>query len=103
MARSRRHVPISAVTCCESNKPFKKQEHGRERSKVKMMLHMGFEDYALPHPKHYGNEWASPRDGKEYFGDLARPTYFKIWNHLPYNDLWTPQEIKAIYNKGMRK
>jgi len=104
MSRSRRHTPISAITCCESNKPFKQQEHRRERCTVKTMLHMGYEDWQLPHPKKYGNEWASPRDGKTYFGDMLRCGYTTRW--FSFNTLrpfWTREEILNIYNKGMRK
>jgi hypothetical protein len=103
MSRSRRHTPISAVTGCESNKLFKKQEHRRERSKVKMLLHVGFEDWQLPHPKRYGNEWASPRDGKQYFGDIVRPSVVHAWINNPLGYCWTRKEVEDIYNKGMRK
>lgn len=104
MSRSRRHTPISAVTCCESNKPFKQQEHRRERSMVKMMLHMGYEDWQLPGHKMYGNEWASPRDGKQYFGDMLSPRYASQWSLLPgLRTLFTREEVLNRYKKGMRK
>jgi hypothetical protein len=69
MARSRKKTPISGVTCSTSNKEFKQQEHRRERRIVHQKLLMEhYED--LPHIKQFGNEWASPRDGKMWFGDL---------------------------------
>lgn len=75
MSRSRRHTPICAYTCCESNKKFKIYEHQRERATVKKSLIVALrkgteEEYLGPHPKKYGNEWASPRDGKGYFGEM---------------------------------
>lgn len=103
MSRSRRHTPIHAVTGCESNKPFKQQEHRRERATVKTMLRMGYEDWQLPHPKKYGNEWASPRDGKTYIGDCNRESYILGWLGGPLGHHWTYSEVKQIYNKGMRK
>ena len=75
MARSRKRTPISGVTCSESNKKFKQQEHRRERRAVRQGLLKCLEDEYLPHPKHYGNEWSSPRDGKMWFGDLNTYTY----------------------------
>jgi hypothetical protein len=63
MTRSRRKVPITGITCAESDKPFKKAEHSRERSHVRQALHVGDEP---PHPKAFGNPWVAPKDGKRY-------------------------------------
>ncbi len=67
MGKSYRHTPIHGVTTASSNKTFKKHEHRRERREVHIQLFTGNYD-DLPHPKQYGNEWASPRDGKVYWG-----------------------------------
>ncbi len=62
MSRSRRKTPISGLTTVGSNKSFKLDEHRAERCKVRVAVRVGDE---LPHPKEYGNEWKSPRDGKQ--------------------------------------
>ena len=79
MGKSFRKTPIGPATFNGSNKPFKLREHRRERKRAKQLIGQG-EYEALPHPKRYGNEWNSPRDGKLYF---EYPTY------LPYSYLWT--------------
>jgi hypothetical protein len=66
MSRSRRKTPISGITIASSNKEFKVAEHRRERALVRRALAAGTED--LLHHKMTGNEWASPRDGKRWFG-----------------------------------
>jgi hypothetical protein len=63
MTRSRRKTPITGITCAESDKPFKRAEHSRERSRVRQALHVGEEP---PHPKAFGNPWKSEKDGKQY-------------------------------------
>lgn len=68
MSRSKRKTPIIGMTARSSKpsaqKKFRSQEHRAERKKVKQLLHTAQE--LLPHPKEYGNEWSSPRDGKMY-------------------------------------
>ncbi len=63
-------------------KKFKQQEHKRERKLVKQSLENP------PHPKQFGNEWDSPRDGKLWFGnckykqaglDINWPEEYKKW------------------------
>jgi len=49
----------------KTQKEFRKYEHSAERNIVKRLLKT--EQYeSIPHPKEYGNEWASPRDGKQW-------------------------------------
>jgi hypothetical protein len=48
----------------ESDKPYKKQEHGRERSRVKQAVNT---DMPIPDPKKFGNRWGGPKDGKQYW------------------------------------
>ncbi len=76
VSRSRKKTPKggAAITKSREQKKFKRQEHKRERSKVRDMLKQGKYD-VLPSPKQYGNEWASPRDGKFYFGTLLSKWY----------------------------
>lgn len=67
-----------------AQKQFRKQEHRRHRKKVNDLLSIG-EYELLPHPREYGNEWASPRDGKQwldwkpyyFFGQLITPNLDK--------------------------
>lgn len=102
MSRSYKKTPISGITGAISNKPFKKQEHRRERRAVNCMLHTGKE--VMPHPKKYGNEWSSPRDGKSWFGDLRfanSRTICKIISHELY--LKALIENKLYYIELMRK
>lgn len=73
MSRSKRKTPIGGMTTSTAQKKFKEQEHRAERSKVRQDLKQNKE--ILPHPKEYGNEWASPRDGKQWFGE---PSYFYL-------------------------
>lgn len=47
-------------------KKFKQLEHRRERRAVKQC---DFLSEVFPHPKQFGNEWDSPRDGKYRFID----------------------------------
>lgn len=68
MSRSKKKTPITGITYSKSNKRFKQNEHRRERRAVNILLHTGKE--IMPPLKKYGNEWASPRDGKTYFGDM---------------------------------
>jgi hypothetical protein len=63
MSRSRKKVPITGITCAETDKPFKQQEHQRERSRVRDALKT--EKELLPDPKQFGNPWAAPKDGKQ--------------------------------------
>jgi gamma-glutamylcysteine synthetase len=72
MSRSRRHTPICGITYARSNKEFKVIEHGRERAEVRAALAGDVVDTL--HPKQFGNEWASPRDGKRWM-----PGWSKIW------------------------
>ena len=84
MSRSRKKTPISGMAGGASNKEFKKKEHRRERRQVNVMLLKG--KLVVPNRQKYGNEWASPRDGKMYFGNLKYDYY-----------------CYKYYKRGMRK
>ncbi len=64
MSRSRRKTPIFGHTTARSDKPFKRDEHRRERRKVRSLLKDGKEE--MPHRRKYGDEWNSPKDGKAW-------------------------------------
>ena len=58
-----------------AQKTFKQQEHRRERRAVNSLLTVEeFDNH--PDTKKYGNEWASPRDGKMWM-DLKNPNSSK--------------------------
>lgn len=78
MSKSYRKTPIMGICGGGMQKRFKQYEHRAERSTIKIKLKM--EDYDnLPHPKTYGNEWASPRDGKMWFGNLFDHDDYVKW------------------------
>lgn len=66
MSRSRKKIPIVGMTTAETDKPFKEREHRRERRRVRVSLRSGD---AIPHPKQFGNPWASEKDGKQYWNN----------------------------------
>lgn len=68
MSRSRKKTPIAGHTKSESDKPFKVQEHKRERRVVKHILTsaVDHDSIVLPDKEQYGNEWESPKDGKRW-------------------------------------
>ena len=67
MSRSRKKKPIAGITKAETDKPFKKDEHSRERTAVRDALRTDKE--VIPHPKEFGNPWLGPKDGKiDYTG-----------------------------------
>ena len=64
MSRSYKKTPIGGWGSTTAQKKFKQQEHRRERAAIRSSI---LNDI-LPHPKQFGNEWNSPRDGKGWFG-----------------------------------
>ena len=68
MSRSYKRNAITGNTMAESDKSFKRQEHRRERARVRTALMSAddFEEVILPDPKEFGNEWKAPKDGKQY-------------------------------------
>lgn len=67
MSRSRKKKPITGITCAETEKEFKQQEHSRERAHVRDALKTDKE--VLPHPKQFGDPWHGPKDGKQIWSD----------------------------------
>jgi hypothetical protein len=74
MSRSKRKTPIVAMTSHESDKPFKKAEHQRERAQVKVKLRTTEDDTALSSPKAFGGPGKSLKDGKQYVGHMRPET-----------------------------
>jgi len=65
MSRSRKKSPFIGVTTARSDKPFKVDEHRRERRSVRTLLASGFPDYDRRfHSKVYGDPWRAPKDGR---------------------------------------
>ena len=56
-------MPITGMTTAPSDKPFKKAEHSRERTAVRIALEQGDE---LPSPRAFGDPASSEKDGKQY-------------------------------------
>lgn len=67
-----------------AQKKFKQQEHKRERRAVNQIVNKEYCESKI-HPKQFGNEWSSPRDGKTWFGgcDNRKPSQHINW-HLEY-------------------
>lgn len=67
MSRSRRKVPIISITTAESDKPFKVDEHRRERRTSRTILRttQDSDDHRL-HAKVFGDPWRGCKDGKYY-------------------------------------
>jgi hypothetical protein len=75
MSRSRKKTPIHGNTCTESDKPYKVQEHRRERRAVRSRL---LDDESLPpSPKEFGNPWKSGKDGKSHWPSTNYKAYMK--------------------------
>lgn len=95
MGKSQRKTPILGMAGSKrAQKKFRTYEHQAERTKINQILNQTMNlikdaealiniELALPHPKEYGNEWASPRDGKVWHGQYKNdPTWkemFKKW------------------------
>lgn len=79
MSRSFKHSPIMGISG-GAQKKFKQQEHKRERTLVNSLLHSDITELVISNKK-FGNEWASPRDGKTYFGTLKNkwPEDYSKW------------------------
>lgn len=66
MAHSKRKTPICGNTTARSNKAFKTIEHRRARAATRAAIISDAE--VMPHDKETGSPWASPKDGKQWFG-----------------------------------
>ena len=66
MTRSVKHHPGGGIASNAGQKKFRSSENKAKRTKVKQVLSVKEYD-SMPHEKEYGNEWSSPRDGKQYW------------------------------------
>lgn len=67
MSRSKRRMPLIGLTCAQSDKPFKIDEHRKERRTSRALLQVTHDpDDRRLHSKVYGDTWNSPKDGKQW-------------------------------------
>lgn len=84
MSRSKKHTPFTSIASGSGQKKFRSQENRAKRRLTKTRLLQERYD-EMPQEKAYGNEWASPRDGKTWFGYIkaSKPWYTGV---LDYDD-----------------
>lgn len=68
MSNSYKKTPICGFASGKGQKAYRSQENRAKRCRVRVLLHTEQYD-AMPDENEYGNEWSSPRDGRQYFGD----------------------------------
>jgi hypothetical protein len=70
MSGSTRKTPVMGITTARSDKPFKVDEHRRERRSVRTLLRSGFDgDDRRFWSKLFGDPWRAPKDGKQWIRD----------------------------------
>ena len=72
MSNSYKKTPICGWSCVSrgAQKKFKQHSNRAKRRKINQLCHsLNVDEVIWPHDKEYGNEWASPRDGKHYYGN----------------------------------
>lgn len=75
MARSRKKTPVKGHTTAESEKDFKRHEHGVRRTREREVLaKLGTEvdPVDFPDEKEIGDPWDGPKDGKSYLDNPTR-------------------------------
>lgn len=90
MARSHKKRPGGGNCSSGSQKQYRSQENRAKRRKVRVALLL---DKEMPDEKEYGNEWSSPRDGKQYW--ILTKHQLDMFN----TDGWQ----ENFYKKWMRK
>lgn len=75
MSRSRKKEPGGGLTVADSDKPYKLQEHRRERRQAAAALRRGEE----PPVADYGNPYHAPKDGRQFWpeGPQADPKWMR--------------------------
>lgn len=75
MSRSRRHEPVTGFACSTSEKGYKKDRQGRERTAVRQALRLGLliQDADINYELIPWNEWVTARDGKMRFDPIKYP------------------------------
>jgi len=66
MTRSRKKRPGGGIAIADSDKPYKRMEHRRERRAAVAAIRSGDDP---PHPKSFGDPYHSSKDGKTYWVD----------------------------------
>ena len=67
MARSVRKNPIFGFSCAESDKPYKVDEHRRERRVSRAILNVVQDgDHPALHKINFGDPCKAPKDGKQF-------------------------------------
>lgn len=74
MSRSFKKTPIMGITKrssrAKNQSEFRSNENKRNRRNNKQILNKFEDQDELLNYKQFGNEWNSPRDGKQYFGGI---------------------------------
>lgn len=70
MARSRRKNPGCGTTTAASDKPFKQQEHRRERAALRRVNIVTNDPLST---RQFGNPWRGEKDGKQWFDAERHP------------------------------
>ena len=76
MTRSRRRTPVTGITTSKSEKPYKRDRQGRERTAQRAALKRAKEDGDAPElsaEQVPWNEWITGRDGKFRFDPARHP------------------------------
>lgn len=101
MSRSYKKINIHPWCCIgpRVQKAFRSREHRRARATTRDAIKT--ERYEqCSHPKAFGNEWSSPRDGKSYW---ARPRLHD-WHYLPRHEaLIRYWDYLKSWNRLLRK
>ena len=67
MSNSYKKTPVISNAGGLGQKKFRSQENRAKRTRIKSLLNShDYDKIDLIHEKEYGNEWASPRDGRCY-------------------------------------
>lgn len=66
MSRSYKKQPGGSNCNTSGQKEYRSQENRAKRRRVRVAIILEKE---MPAEKEYGNEWSSPRDGKQYWVD----------------------------------
>jgi hypothetical protein len=65
MSPSRKKIAKTGVTTARSDKPFKVDEHRRERRNTRVVMATTADDTdPRLHPRPFGDPWQAPKDGK---------------------------------------
>jgi hypothetical protein len=66
VSRSRKKTPVHGITTARSDKPYKVDEHRRERSAARRIVKQTADGDDPRLHKVYGDPWGAPKDGKTW-------------------------------------